>query len=183
MFVSAFIIIKNIVTHVIINLVATVLAISIFMDVCFWFTSCYKCLLLLLFNLNLFPENSYNICLHLSSKGVLMSSGHSFWCSCVFLVYSLTFQLRGQLSLCFLLYKYWVFFFNMEKMAVRGCGNDHRYFDRYVIERHILKLDQSLQMRFFVQKNKNKVKTWTKLINRIFDSSAKIDLSKLFWIH
>lgn len=54
------------------------------------------------------------------------------------------------------------------------------YFNRYVIERHILKLDQSLQMRFFVQKNKNKVKTWAKLINRIFDSSAKIDLSKLF---
>ena len=40
-----------------------------------------------------------------------------------------------------------------DKCAVCGCDNDRRYSDRYVTKPHILKWDQSLQMRFFSPKN------------------------------
>ena len=61
-----------------------------------------------------------------------------------------------------------------DRCADGGCDNDCQYSDRYVIKPHISKWDQSLQMRFFSPKNENEVKTWTKLINRVFvDSSGK----------
>ena len=61
-----------------------------------------------------------------------------------------------------------------DRCALWGCNNGHRYSDRYVIKPNILKLGQSLQMRFFSPKNENKVKTWAKLANRLFvDSTGK----------
>ena len=39
-----------------------------------------------------------------------------------------------------------------DRCAVCGCGNDRRHSHRYVTKPHILKWDQSLQMRFSLQK-------------------------------
>ena len=61
-----------------------------------------------------------------------------------------------------------------DRCAVSGWDNDRRYSDHYVIKPHISKWDQSLQMHFFSPKNENEVKTWTKLVNRVFvDSPGK----------
>ena len=61
-----------------------------------------------------------------------------------------------------------------DRCAVWGCDNDRQYSDRYVKKPYISKWDQSLQMRFSFPKNENEVKTWTKLLNRVFvDLSGK----------
>ena len=60
----------------------------------------------------------------------------------------------------------------IDRCAVWGC--ERQYSDRYVIKPHISKWDQPLKMRFFSPKNENEVKTWTKLVNRVFvDSTPK----------
>ena len=78
--------------------------------------------------------------------------------------------------MCFIPHKYSQFF-NMRKCdrcAVWVCDNDRRYSDRDVIKPHISEWDQPLRMRFFSTKNENEVKTWRKLVNRVFvDSSRK----------
>ena len=56
-----------------------------------------------------------------------------------------------------------------DRCAVWGCYSDRRYSDGYVIKPPISK---SLQMRFFSPKNKNQVKTWTKVVNRVFVASS-----------
>ena len=61
-----------------------------------------------------------------------------------------------------------------DRCAVWGCDNGCQYSDCYVINPHVPKWDQSLQLWFFSPKNENEVKTWTKLVNRVFvESSAK----------
>ena len=61
-----------------------------------------------------------------------------------------------------------------DRCAVWVCDNDRRYSDRDVIKPYISEWDQSLRMRFFSTKNENEVKTWRKLVNRVFvDSSRK----------
>ena len=55
-----------------------------------------------------------------------------------------------------------------DRCAVWGCDNDCQYLDFYVIKPHIPKWDQSLQLWFFSPKNENEVKTWTKLVDRVF---------------
>ena len=58
-----------------------------------------------------------------------------------------------------------------DRCAVWRCDNDRRYSDRYIVKPYISKWGQSLQMRFFSPKNENELKTWTKLVNRIFGDS------------
>ena len=67
-----------------------------------------------------------------------------------------------------------------DRFALWECDNDRRYSDHYVIKPHISKWDQSLQMRFFSPKNEYEVKSWTKLVNRVFvDSSGRKETFQL----
>ena len=49
--------------------------------------------------------------------------------------------------------------------AVRGCDNDRRYPDKYVIKEHISAFDGCKHIRFWACKEKF-FRTWSKLINR-----------------
>ena len=61
-----------------------------------------------------------------------------------------------------------------DRCAVWGCDNGCQYSNCYVINPHVPKWDQSLQLWFFSPKKENEVKTWTKLVNKVFvESSGK----------
>ena len=60
-----------------------------------------------------------------------------------------------------------------DRCAVWVCDNDHKYSNCSVIKPRISKWNQTSEILFFSRNNEIKIKTWTKMLNKVLADSGK----------